>query len=234
VQEEAAKLMAQARDLFDRAQVTFGQSAEKVAGDYPGRELESLLDQAAAPVYKALYTTADFNAVVEAANAYTLSAAALGPKILKAETTTKRSGDDKQLTMLWAAALRTSLCLLLNGATNEAARHLVLPASLRRGSTRGELSAIIFPINVPDERYEQEHPVFVRLPAGSDITVQDRTIDIGLDLLRQKGEPVPFLNRLIQVERMRLSQPKYTRNRNAESLTFRISDAIESAAEAYA
>ncbi|HSX29652.1 MAG TPA: hypothetical protein VLE73_03775 [Candidatus Saccharimonadales bacterium] len=234
-EQEATKLMQQARDLFDTSEATFDRCAEEVAGYFPGNELQTLLDQAAVRTYKALCTTDDFQAITEAAHAYTLAAAALGPKLLQAETAMLRTHDEEQLIRLEVSAIITSLCLLLNGATDETARHLVLPASMRSGSTRGEFNAVILPINLADDRYEREHPVFVKLSTNNGITVEDKSIVVDYRLFMQKGRrAIPFLNKLIQVERMRLARPNYARNRAAEELTMQISDAVETAAEAYA
>lgn len=226
---EATALLTDAAVHFDTAETTFTTTADMLQRRRPGDALEALLGKDAAAVYKALLAETDPVARDKAVSKYAQRMAALDPKLREAAASAKK--DKAQLESLQAVALHISTCLLVTASTDEIARHMVLPAPLRAGSTRGKIDAVVFPLDASDNSYETEHPVYVSLKPNSQITTDGRFIEIGSHLLMHKGNPFDFLKNLARVTRATKHQQKARRSRGpaVDDLTLRISDAIEDA-----
>jgi hypothetical protein len=231
-EEQARQNMSDAWEHFSGAHSTLSAAAKAMPPEQAGEMYEILLDAEAAPVYRELFTGADPEQMAAATDAYLRRLAALQPRMRLSEQQLKR--DPNQLDILRSAALRTIFCLLLSGSTDEAARHLALTHSVRAGGSRGEMDAVVFPIDYANGGYETGSPVTVQIQPGKEVTVSARHITIGMDLLAPPGQPLlGMLTKLAAVVRATKpgSRKKDTRGANIDALTLRLGDAIADAAE---
>lgn len=227
----ADNLRASASTRFDDALASFSAAAKALALERPGEACQVLLDIEAVPVYKMLITGADPNDLEKVIAAYNRRLAALYLKFRDTDRQLSRHVSD-QIDDLHAAVLRTTFCLLLTASSDEAARHLALPASLRGGSSRGELDIIVFPIDFTNDAYDTTSPVGVQINVNhKGIVVGKNHVAMSAELLTKKGQMLGLLSKLAAAQRNTKlkARKKDTLDEAIDALALRVADAIADA-----
>ncbi len=248
----AAEAAEQERDrLFEASRGQFDSALESLndvltaIGYNPERRLtlqnsgdacEILLDIAAIPVYKALFAPVEGEQADSAVNSYLRQVTHLAPTVRDAMQRTQGKQEDQYESAL-TSAVRASLILLLTGASDESARHLVLPTGIRgggAGAARGEAHAVVFPLDMTsDSGYDTAHPATVNFVSGNQLTHERQHIMIGMRHLYPGGPAkfiIPTLTQLARVVRSyKLGTKRQSHGAVTDGLALRISDAVADA-----
>jgi hypothetical protein len=225
-QEFGAK-MATAAEYFDTAIALFAHNAEQMRAEYPGGYYECALDEAAAPVYKALFTEAPQDELEEAGATYMQRIASLVSDMSAAEKRLEKT-DEEEYGTLHAVATRMAVCLLALGVNSEESRQLVLPVSLRKGGSREEIDAIAYPMDYAHGTYDSASPVYIFLTLRvPQLVQQGREVTVSIDELDPSLRPVALLGDIIAV----MSGQEVKDGARIADMAQRLSDAIVDADE---
>jgi hypothetical protein len=226
---KAAAYMEQAKARFDEARETI-LAVTKDPDMQKSPELYGiLLDAEAMPVYKALFTGAGAEELTKIVAGYTRRIAALYMNMRDAARRFKN--DEASQLAVETAVLRANLCLLLSASSEEAEGHLVLPTSLRQGGARGEMDAVAYMIDYMEGGYDAETPVTIQVEVGSDLVVERRHVQVGIDLLMLKDDSFAMMSKLAAVLRKKGSKKPEARSPEIDAVTTRIADAVADASE---
>jgi len=229
LQENADAIEAEAGTLFDRAAANM--EIAQTATVHPADQLEIAIDAGALPVYRTLYMNADPTALAQSARSYLEYLADLEPKLRDAN---RRMGhDEDEQIAVQAAAVRATIMLLIGDSSDPAARHLVLPPSVRSGGEYGPAEAIVSPYNSVTNSYDFSSWVLLGTNSHDDIVVNSRYVDLSLALLGPQGNSLALLNKLTRAINSTRGRHARVRKRghDIDALALRISDAIIDASE---
>jgi hypothetical protein len=214
--------------LFDKSAATMAQALELPAA--ASDRLEIQIDSGAIPVYKAHYMGREPAVINKALGSYLRGLAALLPQFKDAERRAAQNPDE--WTRIRVAAIRATIVMLISGSSDEGARHLALPASIRAGGAHGEIEAVAFPYDFSTDGYDLSAPVSVQCGEG-DIQIHPAFVEIGISLLISAEHGTALLEKLTRA--IRSTQGSYARARHrgkqVDKLTLRVSDAIVDASE---
>jgi hypothetical protein len=213
--EAADKLISEAKECYDTAIDTLKATADAIMTTRPGEAYDVLLDAEAGYVYKALFTEADADALEEVINTYVRRIGAFYTPMRTIENNLKASRnphDLDQLDALQAAGLKAALCLLVGDSSDEAARDLALPASLRSGGMQARMDVVVFPKHYDGETdtmsYNAETPIHIQLVPGQQVTHERLYVALGRDLLMPQKDPLGRLAKLVATTSIRKFGPK--------------------------
>jgi len=213
--EAADKLISEAKERYDTAIDTLKAIAEAILTTRPGEAYDILLDAEAGYVYKALFTEADPATLGEVIDTYVRRLGAFYTPLRTIEKSLKTSHnphDLDQLDALHAAGLKAALCLLVGDSSDEAARDLALPASLRSGGMQAQMDVVVFPKHYDGDAdamsYNAETPIHIQLVPGRHVTHERLYVSLGWDVLMPQKDPLGRLAKLVATTSIRKFGPK--------------------------
>lgn len=231
---EAEQLLGDVGTYFDAAEAIFDHVATEIQNTHAGEYYEVILDKEATPAYKALFTHASNEELDRIVTTYMKHLALLESAMRHTEGRLKKIHDDDQLLALHTAAARITCCLLTTSSTDEAARHLVLPTSVRAGGSRGEIDLIAYPINVMSGGYDVDTPAYIFVEPENSVRQDGREVTVGENMLIPPTNTFGLLKRIAAVTRNQGKQVrarKSNRGADIDAAAQAISDAIVDASE---
>ncbi|HSE61154.1 MAG TPA: hypothetical protein VLA88_02580 [Candidatus Saccharimonadales bacterium] len=183
----------QAVPYFNLAAQAFAKAAEAfmLLPQRPGMACESLLAYEGALVQAEAMTNSDPEAIQEEVVNYTKRLAMLSQKIREHEASI--ATNEEEAAILHACAERTTLALLLLGATDATLRHLVLPVNPRGVGYREQLTAYLLDM---DGNYATNQPIAISITEGQNIHPGPDHLTVGRALLASPDDRLSFLEEL--------------------------------------
>jgi hypothetical protein len=199
------ELLAEANAQFDAAGESLRVALTHTNPEHAADIIAIRLDAEAIPVYKALFAASATGELQRTVDSYLNNIANLAPQLRDAIKRIRRN--EEQLDSILATSARAALVLLLTGATDETARHLVVPTSPRAGGRRGKADMLVFPIDYSIDDaghgYDTTNAITLNLVSnGNDIEFAGPHIDLGKrKLAKANSAIVPLMLRLASVVR---------------------------------
>lgn len=190
-----------AEEWFRDAARAFIKSAEDFLRPprRPGMACEALLAFEGALIYADVFTNSNRQAMREEVGYYKTRLAVLFEKIREHQGTLSDNPEEMQ-TLMYCAE-RTTLALLLMGASDPAMRHLVLPMPARGPFHRNQLVAYHLDTTEEEADYITDTPIHVRIVDGQEVTHAPGRLLVGRGLLADPNDPLGFLSELAEVIR---------------------------------
>jgi hypothetical protein len=187
--EAARKYFGVAMETFMRAAKAFDRA------HMPGDAIDMLLALEGSAVYRALFISTDPYAVRRTITEYQQKLAELASSTQKVRS--KIKADDVQFAAFMEVLVRISACLLQSAATEETARHLVVPAPVRLNSP--PLRA--YPIDAANKvaRYDINNPVGVVLVDGDGVKAKPGQVIVGRAFLADPDKPFALFEEMARV-----------------------------------
>jgi hypothetical protein len=231
-----AELLAETNAQFDAAGESLQTALARTNPEHAGDAFEIRLDAEAIPVYKALFAASAPEKLQGTVDAYLNRIANLAPQLRDAVKQVRRNNE--QLDSVMATSARAALVLLLTGATDETARHLVMPTSPRAGGRRGKADMLVFPIDYStddaDHGYDTTNSITLNLVSnGDDVKFAGQHIDLGKrKLAKANSAIIPLMLRLASVVRTFKGgrNKRQSHGETMNTLALELSDAIADAA----
>lgn len=228
------KMLDDARARFGDVMDSFTRAFKAFNGKrMPGDALDMLLALEAHTVYRALFTSTDPYAVKRAATSYPRQLEALLADISKHRDKVK--ADDTQLKAFLEVVTRTTVCLLQSGATEETARHLIVPAPIRLNSP--VLAAYTLDVSGRVATYDTANPVSILLAEGDSIKAKPGVVVLGRDAVMTPDNPFKLFEYLLKPAPKQKKKggkpqtPADVRGAETDDLSVKLGDKIFDASE---